>query len=79
MAVTVSFRELRSNLAGVLRQARHGAEIVVTSRGQEVARIVPPSLPQRRPVGLLKGRIRMADDFDETSEEVIAAMEGRQS
>jgi prevent-host-death family protein len=76
MPTTVSFRDLRQNLAAVLQQARQGAEIIVTSRGEEVARIVPPAKPPRRPVGLLKGKIHMAPDFDDTPEEVIAAMEG---
>jgi prevent-host-death family protein len=73
---TVNFRDLRQNLAGYLRQARHGEEIIVTSRGQVVARIVPPAEPARRPIGLLKGQIRVADDFDETPADLIDAMEG---
>jgi len=73
---TVSFRELRKNLSAFLRQARQGEEITVTSRGQVVARIMPPAEPQRRPIGLLKGQIRMTDDFDETPADLIAAMEG---
>ena len=73
---TVNFRDLRQNLAGYLRQARQGEEIVVTSRGQVVARIVPPAEVPRRPIGLLKGQIRMADDFDDTPADVIDAMEG---
>lgn len=76
MPRTVNFRDLRQNLAGFLRQARQGTEIIVTSRGEEVARIVPPAKPPRRPVGLLKGRIRMAPDFDETPLDIIEAMEG---
>ncbi len=76
MPTTVNFRDLRQNLAGFLRQARQGTEIIVTSRGEEVARIVPPSKPQRRPVGLLKGRIHMAPDFNETPLDIIEAMEG---
>ena len=74
---TVNFREFRKNLAGYLRQARQGGEIVVTSRGEEVARLVPPAQGERkrRQLGTLQGRIWMADDFDETPAEVIAAME----
>jgi prevent-host-death family protein len=73
---TVSFRDLRKNLSGFLRQARQGAEIVVTSRGQVVARIVPPAELGRRPIGVLRGQIHIADDFDETPADLIAAMEG---
>jgi prevent-host-death family protein len=73
---TVNFRDLRKNLSGFLRQARQGEEITVTSRGQVVARIMPPAEPARRPIGVLKGQIHMADDFDETPADLIAAMEG---
>jgi len=73
---SVDFREFRKNLAGYLRQARQGYEIIVTSRGEEVARLVPPAKPERRQLGTLQGRIWMAEDFDETPAEIIAAMEG---
>lgn len=75
---TVSVREFRANLPALLRQARQGASFVVTSRGQPVARIMPPGPParERRPFGLLKGQIVMAPDFDETPADLIAEMEG---
>ena len=67
--ISVNFRELRKNLSGYLRQTRQGAAFTVTSRGQAVARIVPPgTAPGRRSelVGLFLGQLRMAPDFDET-------------
>ena len=75
---SVNFREFRKNLAGYLRQAHQGVEIIVTSRGEEVARLVPPAKaePKPRQPGGLAGRIWIADDFDETSPDIIAAMEG---
>jgi prevent-host-death family protein len=73
---TVNFRELRKNLAGFLRMARLGDEIAVTSRGQVVARIVPPLAPARRPIGVLRGEIHLADDFDETPADLIKIMDG---
>ncbi len=78
-ATTIPYREFRKNLSGYLRQARQGAEFVVTSRGQEVARIGPPDLKARQRqalVGMFKGQFRMAPDFDETPADLIAAMEG---
>lgn len=76
--VRVGVRELRGSLAEVLRQARHGTSFVVMSRDQPVAEIRPPPAADRprRPIGLLRGRIRMSPDFDATPAEVIAAMEG---
>ncbi|HEV2676927.1 MAG TPA: prevent-host-death protein [Aliidongia sp.] len=76
---SVNFRELRENLSDVLRQASLGAEFTVTSRGKVLARIGPPPHAGRRPIGLLQGRIRMSDDFDETPDDLIDAMEGEES
>jgi len=76
---SVNFRELRENLSDVLRQASLGAEFTVMSRGKVLAKIGPPPNAGRRPIGLLQGQIHMADDFDETPADLIAAMEGGES
>ena len=74
----VGVREFRGNFSGFMRQVRHGASFEVTSRDKVVAVIHPPQLPEslRRRPGAMRGRIKMADDFDETSPELIALMEG---
>lgn len=75
---SVSYREFRKNLSGYLRQVRQGETIVVTSRGTEVARVVPPAeKPHQRVelVGMFKGRLHMSVDFDETPADLVAAME----
>jgi prevent-host-death family protein len=74
----VSVREFRENLAGFLRKARQGERFVVTSHGEPVAQLGPPTPPpmQPRPFGLLRGQIRMAPDFDQTPADLIAEMEG---
>ena len=74
----VGVRELRENLTGFLRQVRLGGSLLVTSHGRVLAEIPPPSKAEqrcRRP-GALRGKIRMAPDFDELPPEVLAAMEG---
>jgi antitoxin (DNA-binding transcriptional repressor) of toxin-antitoxin stability system len=76
--VRVGVRELRANLSGLLRQARQGASFLVMSRNEVIAEIRPPSgieRPRRVP-GLLKGKIRMAEDFDVLPDDVLSAMEG---
>lgn len=76
--VRVGVRELRGNLSGYLRQARHGTSVLVVSRGEVVAEIRPPAAalrPARTP-GALKGRIRMAPDFDAADLALLAALEG---
>ncbi|MBL6457613.1 type II toxin-antitoxin system prevent-host-death family antitoxin [Belnapia sp. T6] len=76
----VGVREFRANLGDVLRQARQGQSFLVTSRDEVVAEIHPPSRPaqRRREPGALRGRIRMAPDFDTLPPELLAAMEGEE-
>lgn len=38
----ISVRELKSRLSEYLRRVADGEEVVVTSRGREVARLLPP-------------------------------------
>lgn len=47
MKVTV--RELKSRLSEHLRNVAAGREVIVTSRGREVARLVPPRSRRRAP------------------------------
>lgn len=74
----VGVREFRSNMTGLLRQARHGASFLITSHGEVVAELHPPSpavRPRRQP-GALRDRIKMSADFDTLPDELLAAMEG---
>lgn len=76
----VGVREFRGNMTGFLRQARHGASFLITSHDQVLAEIRPPSeveRPRRQP-GALRGKIRMAPDFDALPPDVLAAMEGEE-
>lgn len=76
--VRVGVRELRANLSGLLRQARQGASILVMSRNEVIAEIRPPSGAERprRVPGMLKGKIRMGEDFDLLPDDILSAMEG---
>ncbi len=74
----VGVREFRGNLTGFLREVRQGRSFLITSHDQVLAELRPPApaiRPRRRP-GALRGRIRMAADFDTLPPDVLAAMEG---
>ena len=43
----ISVRELKSRLSETLRRVAEGREVVVTSRGKEVARLLPPRARRR--------------------------------
>jgi prevent-host-death family protein len=77
-AERIGVREFRGNFSGFMRQVRHGASFIVTSRDEAVAIILPPQPPARprRQPGALRGKIHMMPDFDTLPSEILAAMEG---
>jgi prevent-host-death family protein len=48
MAMEVASRELRNNMAGLLRRIQAGEQVVVTARGKPVASLVPFEPARRR-------------------------------
>jgi prevent-host-death family protein len=73
----IGIREFRGNLPGFLRQVRQGSSFLVTSRGEVVALVQPPQppVPPRRQPGTLRGKIRMAADFDTLPDDLLSVME----
>lgn len=73
----VGVREFRGNFTTYMRQVGEGASFLVTSHDQVVAEIRPPSptvRPNRQP-GALRGKIRLAADFDTLPADILASME----
>lgn len=74
----VGIRKLRNNLSGYVKRAHDGQVIQVTSRDEVVAELRPafPMLKEsRRKPGTLKGRIKIAPDFDTLPDELVDAFE----
>jgi prevent-host-death family protein len=46
---TAGIREVRQNLSALLREVKKGREIVITDRGEPVARLAPPAEGSARP------------------------------
>ena len=65
-------------LHGSLRQLQQPQIFVVLRRNRGL-KVAPPHSGDVRPrmSGALRGKIHMADDFDELPPDVLAAMEGR--
>lgn len=62
MTKSVGVHEAKTQLSRLLHEVSAGEEVVITSRGREVARLVPP---RRVPAfGLDRGRITLREDFD---------------
>ena len=73
----VNMHEAKTRLSELVKQAQNGEEVIIANAGKPVARLVAfePERPKRIP-GLLKGKMTIADDFDETPDWLIAAFEG---
>ncbi|MBT3309526.1 MAG: type II toxin-antitoxin system Phd/YefM family antitoxin [Gammaproteobacteria bacterium] len=75
----VNMHEAKSQLSKLAEHAWAGEEIVIAKAGKPYLDLVPhrenstPRVP-----GGYEGQIKMADDFDQTPAEVIAAFEGEE-
>ena len=54
----VSIRDLKSRLSEYLRRVAEGEEMIVTSHGKEVARLVPPRVRRRT-----RGEVEAIEQF----------------
>lgn len=76
---TVNIHEAKTQFSRLVDAAANGEEIVIAKAGKPTARLVPIERAKvTRRFGGLKGKIRMADDFDAPlPDDVIASFEGR--
>jgi prevent-host-death family protein len=74
--------EARTHLSSLVDQVSHGESFVIARSGTPLAKLVPLSegKPARIGLGLMKGKIRIAEDFDAPlRDEIIDAFEGGKS
>ena len=72
----VNMHAAKSQLSRLGELAWQGEKIVIAKAGKPYLDLVPHRGTERK-LGALKGKIRIAPDFDETPPEVIDAFEGR--
>lgn len=61
----IDIQEAKTNLSRIVDEVAAGAEVVIAKAGKPMARLVPlASTPRTKTLGLLKGRIRVPDDFN---------------
>ena len=72
----VNLDEAKTHLSTLIERAAAGEEIIIGKAGKPMARLVAyrEERTPRRP-GALKGKVRLAPDFDVTPDEVIDAFE----
>ncbi|HEV3114133.1 MAG TPA: type II toxin-antitoxin system Phd/YefM family antitoxin [Candidatus Binataceae bacterium] len=75
--VKSNIHEAKSNLSRLIELAVAGEEVIISKAGKPVARLVPYSVKKKpRRLGILKGQIRIAPDFDELPPGLAAAFRG---
>lgn len=75
----VNTHEAKTHLSRLLERVAEGEEIVIAKAGKPVAKLVPYSEQKTpRKLGALKGKIRVAPDWDsdETNEEIARLFYG---
>jgi len=72
----VNMHEAKSRLSTLVRQAVEGEDIVIAKAGIPMVKLTPVAgKAEPRTPGRWKGRILMAPDFDETTDEFIRDFE----
>jgi prevent-host-death family protein len=76
---TVNIHEAKTQFSKLVDAAMRGEETLIAKAGKPAAKLVSIVTPKtRRKFGLLKGKIRIARDFDAPlADEVLAGFEGR--
>jgi prevent-host-death family protein len=74
----VNIHEAKTHLSQLVEDVARGDEIVIAKAGKPVARLVGVAAnPAPRRPGLLRGKIRIGDDFDAPlPEDILALFEG---
>jgi prevent-host-death family protein len=79
MTKQVSVQDAKKQLSILLDRVSKGERFVITKRGRPAALLSPVQKSKRRKsrIGFMKGKIKLAPDFDEPlPEEILAAFEG---
>ncbi len=75
---TINIHETKTHLSRLAEEVAGGEEIIVAKTGRPMMKLVPiAKSPKRRKLGMLKGKMRIAKDFDAPlPDELTAALEG---
>ena len=77
MTTTVNVHEAKTHLSRLLEAVEAGEDVVIARAGKPIARLVPVGVrTEPRTPGSWRGRVVIADDFDDTPDELIAAFSG---
>lgn len=72
---TINMHEAKTHLSALVEEALRGEEVVIARAGKPLVRLAPVTLAPKRVAGRMRGKIRLAPDFDETPQSVIDLFE----
>jgi prevent-host-death family protein len=73
----VNIHEAKTQFSRLIERVSQGGEVIIAKAGRPVAKLVPYREPSGdRVAGAWRGRVRIADDFDELPPELAAAFRG---
>jgi prevent-host-death family protein len=61
---TVNIHEAKTHLSRLLAEVEGGQEVTIARAGRPIARLVRADPPSKRVLGLERGKIWIAEDFD---------------
>jgi len=79
MSSIINIHEAKTHLSRIVEEVAAGAEVIIAKAGKPMARLIPLTGVKRpKKLGLLKGKIKIPDDFNSPlPEDVLAEFEGR--
>jgi prevent-host-death family protein len=60
----VNIHDAKTHFSKLVNEAAHGAEIIISKAGIPQAKLVPLDRTTQKVKGILKGQIKISDDFD---------------
>lgn len=67
--IVANMYEAKTRLSQLVKQALDGEEVVLAKAGKPLVKLVPTDQKKKIKFGLLKGKIKISDDFNENSPE----------
>lgn len=72
----VNMHEAKTHFSKLVDAVLHGSEVIIAMAGKPVAKLSPIIKKQKRRLGCLKGKVKIAKDFDAPlSEEILRDFE----
>lgn len=72
-----NIHEAKTHLSRLLERVSRGEEVWIARSGKPIAKLVALEIRKEpRKLGLLRGKIKIADDFDELPADLLAAFNG---